>query len=64
MRRVVSLFLPHWSTDRLRRKTARLPPDGGRLVAELALITAIPDHGRRIVAGVDACAGVGATGLV
>jgi hypothetical protein len=28
MRRVVSLFLPHWSTDRLRRKTAKSPPDG------------------------------------
>lgn len=49
MRRVVSLFLPTWSTDRLRRKTGKLPPDA-------ALVTAMPDRGRRIVADVDAAA--------
>ena len=48
MRRVVSLFLPHWSTDRLRRKTGKLQPDGG--APPRPLVTAIPDHGRRIVA--------------
>jgi protein ImuB len=49
MRRVVSLFLPHWSTDRLRRKTRKSPPDGN--VAPL--VTAVPDHGRRVVAAID-----------
>jgi protein ImuB len=44
MRRVVSLFLPHWSTDRLRRKTAKSPPDAAAPTAPL--VTAIPDHGR------------------
>lgn len=55
MRRVVSLFLPHWSTDRLRRKIAKLSPecrDG--LVLDLPLATAVPDHGRRVIAAVDA----------
>jgi protein ImuB len=55
MRRVVSLFLPYWSTDRLRRKTAKSPPDGG-LSAQNPMVTAIPDHGRRVVAAVDASA--------
>lgn len=50
MRRVVSLFLPSWSTDRLRRKAAK-PPEG-----DIPLVTALPDHGRRIVASVDDCA--------
>ncbi len=27
MQRVVSLFLPHWSTDRLRRKNASSSPE-------------------------------------
>ena len=50
MRRVVSLFLPHWSTDRLRRKNASSLPDA----APTPMVTAIPDHGRRVVASVDA----------
>lgn len=54
MRRVASVYLPHWSTDRLRRKTAKPPPDGCTVPAAPALVTAIPDHGRRIVAAVDA----------
>ncbi|MGE6695185.1 DUF6504 family protein [Sphingobium limneticum] len=49
MRRVVSLFLPHWSTDRLRRKNASSRPDA----APAPMVTAIPDHGRRVVASVD-----------
>ncbi|MDB5583970.1 MAG: Nucleotidyltransferase/DNA polymerase involved in repair-like protein [Bradyrhizobium sp.] len=55
MRRVVSLFLPHWSTDRLRRKTVKPPPERGTIPAPpSALVTAIADHGRRIVASVSA----------
>ncbi|WP_454887385.1 DUF6504 family protein [Sphingomonas oryzagri] len=50
MRRVVSLFLPSWPTDRLRRKAAR-PPEAG-----IPLVTALPDHGRRVIAAVDAAA--------
>jgi len=54
MRRVVSVYLPHWSTDRLRRTTAKSPPDAGPdRAAPAPLVTAIPDHGRRIVAAVD-----------
>ncbi|PNB39565.1 nucleotidyltransferase, partial [Pseudomonas sp. FW305-130] len=44
----VSLFLPHWSTDRLRRKNASSRPDA----APAPMVTAIPDHGRRVVASV------------
>ena len=52
MRRVVSL-LPHWSTDRLRRKTAKPPPERGMPPAPpAARVTAVQDHGRRIVASV------------
>ena len=54
MRRVVSVFLPHWSTDRLRRKTAKPLPEGTGSAVSAPLVTAIPDHGRRIVAAVDA----------
>jgi protein ImuB len=50
MRRVVSLFLPSWPTDRLRRKAAK-PPEAGT-----PLVTALPDHGRRVIAAVDAAA--------
>ena len=49
MRRVVSLFLPDWSTDRLRRKTGKPPP-------EAPFVTATPDHARRIVASADRAA--------
>jgi len=56
MRRVVSLFLPHWSTDRLRRKSAKLQPELRDTEASQSLATAIPDHGRRIVAAVDRAA--------
>jgi protein ImuB len=55
MRRVVSVYLPHWSTDRLRRQTAKSPPDRRDTPTPTRpLVTAIPDHGRRIVAAVDA----------
>jgi len=54
MRRVASVYLPHWSTDRLRGKTTKSPPDGVLIDGPLA--TAIPDHGRRVIAAVDAAA--------
>lgn len=50
MRRVVSLFLPQWSTDRLRRKAGK-PPE-----TEAPLVTALPEQGRRIVAATDLAA--------
>jgi len=50
MRRVVSLFLPHWSTDRLRRKAGKPPEE------IVPLVTALPDHGRRVIASVDPAA--------
>lgn len=52
MRRVVSLYLPRWSTDRLRRKSgasqAEAPPG--------PLATALPDHGRKVIAAIDEAA--------
>jgi protein ImuB len=57
MRRVVSLFLPAWSTDRLRRKSAKPQPDVSASDAVSAgLVTSVPDHGRRLVAAVDVAA--------
>ncbi|MES1972587.1 MAG: DNA polymerase Y family protein [Pseudomonadota bacterium] len=52
MRRIVSVFLPTWSTDRLRRETAKSPPEG--VLPDGPLATAVPDHGRRVIAAVDA----------
>lgn len=46
----------------MRRTTAKPPPDGRPKPAAPALVTAIPDHGRRIVAAVDA--GARAFGIV
>jgi protein ImuB len=54
MRRVVSLFLPHWSTDRLRRTSGASPSEARQ--ASGPLVTAIPDHGRKVVAAIDATA--------
>ncbi|PZQ51114.1 MAG: nucleotidyltransferase [Novosphingobium pentaromativorans] len=51
MRRVVSLYLPTWPTDRIRRRAGRLPE--GKAAP---LVTALPDHGRRIIAAVDGAA--------
>lgn len=48
MRRVVSLYLPTWPTDRIRRKAGR-PPEA----KAAPLVTALPDHGRRVIAAVD-----------
>lgn len=55
MPRVASVCLPRWSTDRLRRTTAKSPPDGAASL-DGPLATAIPDHGRRIIAAVDEAA--------
>ncbi|HJE24389.1 MAG TPA: DNA polymerase Y family protein [Methylorubrum populi] len=49
MRRVVSLYLPSWPTDRLRRSGAAPPPDE-------PLVTVEQDGSRRVLAGVDAAA--------
>jgi protein ImuB len=50
MRRVVSLFLPTWATDRLRRRNGGLPQ------AEVPLITAMQDGNQRVIAAVDEAA--------
>jgi protein ImuB len=47
MRRVVSLFLPYWPTDRLRRKGKDAPS------RDEPLVTAIMDGPRRVLASVD-----------
>src|SRR3954452_12410981 len=49
MRRVVSLFLPTWPTDRLRRR----PGGPGR---DEPLVTAAREGSRRVLASVDAAA--------
>ena len=46
MRRVVSLYLPTWPTDRIRRRTGGPPPDE-------PLVTVIQDGSRRLIAAVD-----------
>ncbi|MBO9623938.1 MAG: DNA polymerase Y family protein [Sphingomonas sp.] len=52
MRRVVSLYLPGWSTDRLRRKSGASRAEG--LAPNRPLATVLPDHGRKVVAAADA----------
>ncbi len=49
-RRVASVFLPNWSTDRLRRKTVSPVPDDHPVDP---LVTAMLDRGRRVVAAAD-----------
>jgi protein ImuB len=55
MRRVVSLFLPTWSTDRIRRKMRATQPDEA-YPDDTPLVTAMADHGRRVIAAVDGAA--------
>lgn len=50
MRRVASLFLPTWPTDRLRRKGDGSPPDGRPLV------TVMRDGPRRVITAADTAA--------
>ena len=50
MRRVISLFLPRWPTDRLRRKSNDAPPP------DRPLVTAARQGQRRILASVDEAA--------
>lgn len=54
MRRVVSLYLPDWSTDRLRRKSGASPAEA--IPAETPLATALSDHGRKVIVAADAAA--------
>jgi protein ImuB len=58
MRRVVSLYLPTWSTDRLRRQSIRSPSEERLPDRSRPLVTVALDHGRRIVAAADAAAHV------
>jgi protein ImuB len=51
MRRVISIFLPTWPTDRLRRQSRAAAPPPDR-----PLVTAIHDGRRQSVAAVDAAA--------
>src|SRR3954471_13710403 len=48
MRRVVSLYLPSWPTDRVRRQSGRRAPP-----RDEPMITAIREGSRRIIAAVD-----------
>ncbi|MGB6936626.1 MAG: hypothetical protein WBE14_07995 [Xanthobacteraceae bacterium] len=50
MRRVISLYLPHWPTDRLRRVSKDAPP------RDKPLVTAIMQGQKRVLASVDAAA--------
>jgi protein ImuB len=54
MRRVVSLFLPRWSTDRLRRMRAPSPASTAEPAHPLA--TTLADHGRKLLVSLDAAA--------
>jgi protein ImuB len=49
MRRVISVWLPHWPTDRLRRSPGAPPP-------ERPLVTAAQDGNRRVIMAVDPAA--------
>jgi protein ImuB len=49
MRRVISLYLPHWPTDRLRRASKDAPPRDKPLVAMM-------QGQRRVIASVDQAA--------
>jgi protein ImuB len=54
MRRVVSLYLPHWSTDRFRRASDASPSEADLRNLSAPLVTSILDHGRKVVAAIDA----------
>ena len=50
MRRVISLFLPTWATDRVRRKSDGAPP------REHPVVTVLQDGNRRVVVSADEAA--------
>ena len=50
MRRVVSLFLPTWPCDRVRRKNAGAPP------RDRPMVTVMQEGNRRIIAAADEAA--------
>ena len=50
MRRVISLYLPRWPSDRLRRTSKDAPP------RDRPLVTAIIEGPRRVLASVDEAA--------
>ena len=54
MRRVVSLYLPYWSTDRISRKRGVSPSEANAAPSRQPLVTAIESHGRKLIAAVDA----------
>jgi protein ImuB len=54
MRRVVSLCLPYWSTDRISRKRGVSPSEANAALSGQPLVTAIESHGRKLIAAVDA----------
>ncbi|MDF0544104.1 DNA polymerase Y family protein [Sphingobium sp. H39-3-25] len=56
MRRVVSLYLPYWSTDRISRKRGVSPSEANAGLSGQPLVTAIETHGRKLIASVDALA--------
>src|ERR1043165_1310182 len=47
MRRVIALFLPTWSTDRVRRKSSGAPP------RDRPLVMAMQGGNRRVLVAVD-----------
>ena len=49
MRRVVSVWFPHWPTDRLQRSLAQLSPEQ----PATSIVTAVHDGRRRVVAAVN-----------
>src|SRR5262245_42903239 len=50
MRRVISLYLPRWPSDRLRRKSGNAP------TRDKPLVTAVMQGSRRVLASVDEAA--------
>ena len=50
MRRVVSLYLPAWATDRVRRNNKSAPP------RDVPMVTVMQDGNRRVIAAVDEAA--------
>ena len=56
MRRVVSIWLPHWPTDRRRKALGPTIPKLGAPPRDAPLITALHDGNRRVIEAADAAA--------